>query len=253
MQTFGEQLIAARKAKGMTQDTLADAAAVTRQTISSWERGRTIPDIDTIRRLSDILGVDLIQADEGQSAAPVVEVAPEVEEQPAPAAVGRRQIKKWWIVAGAAVLVCVVLLVFLLFPRKPAPAGGGDVFNAEVYQQETPNEAGKAYITFNNRTWIEANGGTDYQMYDFTLTEQNGIGFSISRIDVEMEGKTGAIRSMSLSAADLETFTDPDMPAYGSVTINGGFPKGEFLRGGIAVYGSDANGEVMTFYGLIEF
>ena len=263
MQTFGEQLIAARKAKGMTQDALSKAVDVARNTISSWEHGRTIPDYDSVRRLSEILDYDFSQAAEEESAAPAVEDAalPEEQAQDAPASPNvnflrggvQRRAKTPWIVAGVVALVCIVLLILLLFPRKPAPAGGGDVFNAAAYQQETPNETGKAYITFNSRTWTEGNGDTEYQMYDFTLTEQNGIGFSISRIDVEMEGKTGAIRQMSMSAADLEAVIDPDLPAYGSVTIDGGFPKGEFIRAGSAAYGNDANGAPLTFYDLIEF
>lgn len=52
MQTFGEQLAAARRAKGMTQEALSQAADVARNTISSWERGRTVPDIDMVRKLS---------------------------------------------------------------------------------------------------------------------------------------------------------------------------------------------------------
>ena len=118
MQTFGEQLTAARKAKGMTQEALASAAAVTRQTISSWERGRTLPDIDSVRRLSDILGVDFTQLDEGQTAAHAVEAMPEVGGQTAPAAAGKRQIQKWWIAAGVAVLACIVVACYLLFPHK---------------------------------------------------------------------------------------------------------------------------------------
>ena len=254
MQTFGEQLTAARKAKGMTQDALAKAAAVTRQTISSWERGRTVPDIDTVHRLSDILGVDLIQAGEGQSAAPAVETALEADGQTAPAAAGRRQFKKWWMIAGAAALVCVVLLVFLLFPRKSAPAGGGGGFNAEYYQQETPNEAGKAYIAFDNRIWDETGDNSVYRCYEFKMFEKNGVGFTITQIEVEHEGKSGTVRSATLNASDMKASgINGDIAPYGSTTISGGFPKGEFLRCGIAVYGNDANGAPLTFYSLIEF
>jgi len=248
MQTFGEQLTAARKAKGMTQEALASAAAVTRQTISSWERGRTLPDVDSVRRLSDVLGVDFTQADEGQSAAPAVEAVPEVEGQTAPATAGKRQIRKWWIAAGAAVLACIVVACFLLFLRKSAPK-----IDIAYYTQETPNEAGKAYLTFSHRTWIENSGGTDYQMYDFTLTEKNGVAFSISRLETHGEAHSGAIKETKMSAEDLATTINPDIAAYGDVTIMGGFPKGAFDRVGIAVYGNDANGEPIAFYHLIEF
>lgn len=254
MQTFGEQLTAARKAKGMTQDALAKAAAVTRQTISSWERGRTIPDIDTVRRLSDILGVSLIPAIEGQSVAPAAEAAPEAEEQTAPATAGKRHIKKWWIAAGAAALVCVVLLFLLLLPHRPAPAGGGDGFKAEYYQQETPNEAGKAYIAIDNRIWDETGDNDVYQCYEFKMFEKNGVAFTITHVEVELLGKSGAVRSATLNASDLQANSiEREIAAYGSTTISGGFPKGEFLRGGIAVYGNDENGAPLTFYSLIEF
>ena len=49
MPNFADQLTAARKAAGMTQEQLADAVHVARNTISSWERGRTQPDLDTLR------------------------------------------------------------------------------------------------------------------------------------------------------------------------------------------------------------
>lgn len=252
MQTFGEQLTAARKAKGLTQDALAKAAAVTRKTISSWERGCTIPDIDTIRRLSDILDADLIQPAEGQSAAPVIEATS--EGQSAPAAASKHRIKKGWIAAGAVALACVALLSFLLFSRKPAPAGGDAMFNAEAYRQETPNEAGKAYLTFENKTWEETGENSDYQRYDFTMYEQNGVGFSVPRLEMQFEGKSGAIRLGKYGASDLQASgLDPDIIPYGSLTIDGGFPKGEFMRVGITVYGNDANGEPLTFHTLIEF
>ena len=233
MQTFGEQLTAARKSKGMTQEALAQAAAVTRQTVSSWERGRTIPDIDMIRRLSEILGTDLIPAAEGQSAAPAAEAVPEVEGQIAPAAAGKRQIRKWWIAAGAAVLVCVAMSCFLLFSRKGAPT---------------------VYLTFENRVWEETGDSDVYQRYDFTMYEKNGIPFSVSRIEMQLLGKSGKIPSITYGVNDLKAADiDPDIQAFGSLTISGGFPKGEFLRAGVAVYGNDANGAPNTFYDLIEF
>ena len=248
MQNFGEQLTAARRAKGMTQEALAQAAAVTRQTISSWERGRTLPDVDSVRRLSSILGVEFMQLDEGQNAVPAVEAMPEVAGETAPAAAGKLQIKKWWIAAGAAVLACVVIACLLLLPRKSASK-----IDTAFFTQETPNEAGKAFLTFSHRTWIENSGGSDYQMYDFTLTEKNGVAFSISRIETQGDAHSGTIKETKMSAEDLATTINPDIAAYGDVTIMGGFPKGAFDRIGIAVYGNDANGEPIAFYHLIEF
>ena len=55
MSTIGEQLIAARKAKGMTQEALAKAMHVSRQAVSHWENNRAMPDAETLLRLSRAL------------------------------------------------------------------------------------------------------------------------------------------------------------------------------------------------------
>lgn len=54
---LGENLKAARKAKGMTQEELAMRLNVARQTISKWEKGLSVPDADLLIRLSEKLGI----------------------------------------------------------------------------------------------------------------------------------------------------------------------------------------------------
>lgn len=48
-----------RNAAGLTQEILADKISVTRQAVSSWERGVTQPDIDMLIALSENLGVSV--------------------------------------------------------------------------------------------------------------------------------------------------------------------------------------------------
>jgi transcriptional regulator with XRE-family HTH domain len=48
-----------RQAKGMTQADVAGVISVTRQTVSSYESGRTQPDLETLTRLADVYQVDL--------------------------------------------------------------------------------------------------------------------------------------------------------------------------------------------------
>ena len=45
--------------RGMTQEELARKLFVTRQTVSNYETGRSNPDIETLRRISEILEVDV--------------------------------------------------------------------------------------------------------------------------------------------------------------------------------------------------
>ncbi|MGG5319140.1 helix-turn-helix domain-containing protein [Enterococcus sp. AZ072] len=55
----GEKLRERRNILHMTQDEVAEALGVTRQTISNWENGRSYPDIERIIRLSDIYQLSL--------------------------------------------------------------------------------------------------------------------------------------------------------------------------------------------------
>lgn len=48
-----------RTAKGITQGELAEKMFVSRQTVSSWENGRTQPDIDSLTQLSQALAVSI--------------------------------------------------------------------------------------------------------------------------------------------------------------------------------------------------
>lgn len=48
-----------RLSRDLTQDQVAEKLNVTRQTVSSYESGRTRPDIDTLVRYSEIFGIEL--------------------------------------------------------------------------------------------------------------------------------------------------------------------------------------------------
>ena len=57
----GEQIAAARRAKGLTQKQLADALGVTDKAVSKWERGLNYPDIVLFQPISELLGLPLLQ------------------------------------------------------------------------------------------------------------------------------------------------------------------------------------------------
>ena len=52
---LGDNIAALRKQRSMTQQSLADALYVTRQTISKWEKNLSVPDADALIRLADAL------------------------------------------------------------------------------------------------------------------------------------------------------------------------------------------------------
>ena len=110
--TFTEQLTAARKAANMTQEELANAVHVTRTTISSWERGRTRPDVESLKLLSQTLHWNYM-ADEND----VKETAASPAQETASELVAEKKPRKRWLipaVCGAAALVLICFLLFIL-------------------------------------------------------------------------------------------------------------------------------------------
>lgn len=57
MNQVGNNLKKLRKAKGITQEQLAEQLNVTRQAVSSWENGINQPDVETLTRLAEYFGV----------------------------------------------------------------------------------------------------------------------------------------------------------------------------------------------------
>ena len=58
---FSENLKTLRKQKGLTQETLAIKLHITRQTISKWEKGLSVPDTEQLVRLAEVLEVPIAQ------------------------------------------------------------------------------------------------------------------------------------------------------------------------------------------------
>lgn len=59
MKNIGETIASLRKNKGMTQNELAEKMNVTDKAVSKWERNLSCPDVNTISKLADILGVSV--------------------------------------------------------------------------------------------------------------------------------------------------------------------------------------------------
>ena len=116
---FAENLRALRKAKGLSQEELAARLHVVRQTVSKWEKGRSVPDAELLVRLAEeldttaaaLLGPELPPETEGSST--TAEQLGRIAEQLA--IKNRRARRIWKIVAGVLIaFVAVNLLLVLL-------------------------------------------------------------------------------------------------------------------------------------------
>ena len=57
--TIGEKIKELRKERGLTQEVVASALAVSRQAVAKWESGRSVPSTDNLLKLSGMFGVPL--------------------------------------------------------------------------------------------------------------------------------------------------------------------------------------------------
>lgn len=65
---LGQSIYRLRTQQHLSQSELADALGVSRQSVSKWESGSAVPDLDKLIRLSHIFGVSLDQLVQGASA-----------------------------------------------------------------------------------------------------------------------------------------------------------------------------------------
>ena len=115
---LSENIIALRKKQGMSQQSLADAVFVTRQTISKWEKNLSVPDADALIRLADALDTTvqnlLGQFEESEPTPPSDIAAALTRINDQLAIQNRRRARIWKIVAlvlGIYVAFNVLLLV----------------------------------------------------------------------------------------------------------------------------------------------
>ena len=102
MQTFAEQLNAMRKERHITQEQLAQELNVSRTTISRWESGKVLPDVETIKHLSQVLNYNFFAVEGLAEDSPTVsEVAP-VPEEAASASIPpvRKSSRMRWFAVG---------------------------------------------------------------------------------------------------------------------------------------------------------
>lgn len=269
MASIGEQIITARKAKGMTQDALAKALNISRATISNYEGNRRLPDAETLLRLSAAL--DYSFEDEAAKASPR-EVKREAESTDSPgeanadaaqtdahasarkAATPSNKRRRIVVCAAAAVALCAALL--LVFTQKGKPQSvpptsanvNADTVTKAFFQQDNINNEGQPFFNIDSTLTTQKNDGMDMWLYTLTFHEMNGHPFSIDRLEaytffvdrvhtVELTRDTIAAQGLAV-----------DISAHGDWSMDGGMPIQDSVVGiGFVLRGKDEAGAALSF------
>lgn len=110
--TLGQNLQGARKAKGLSQEALAEKIGVSRQALGKWEKDTALPGLDNLQAAAQILGVsvDTLLGAGGTCPAPAVTLDA-MRDLLAARDAEQRKRRRLWGLLGAALLVVVALLL----------------------------------------------------------------------------------------------------------------------------------------------
>lgn len=267
MASIGQQINAARKAKGMTQDALSKSLDISRSAMAHWETGRTIPDAEMLLKLSKALDYSFEDGTvKAAEPVPEADISPVKGEAFAPQAnravspqrtanpIKSRRIVLWATVAG---LLCACLAGLVIHASRAKLVAyrdeSGAVYTVEQFQRETPREDGKAWLSTEQVLTVQQGDGIDMWMYDFVFHEMNGVGLTINRLEtytfVGQSVHPQIINGDTLESFGLENVISP----RGDWSFSGGLPVQEKVVGiGIVLACTDDNGESLSFTNFLK-
>ena len=118
---FNEKLQKLRKEKGMSQEALADELGVSRQAVSKWENGLSVPDSDMLITMSEVLetpvstllGETVIET-EVEDLKAISEKLEVINLQLAQRKTARRKILHWLLISLCAVIVIISAVLIVI-------------------------------------------------------------------------------------------------------------------------------------------
>lgn len=110
---FEEKIVELRKQKGLSQEELAEQLGVSRQAVSRWELGQTLPDIPNLLQLCELFGVsaDYLVKDEEQAAVKSDQNAKTIARLIREREKIRYQARRYYYTAWAALLMAIGFMV----------------------------------------------------------------------------------------------------------------------------------------------
>lgn len=151
---FEEKIVEFRKQKGLSQEELAEQLGVSRQAVSRWELGQTLPDIPNLLQLCELFGVsaDYLVKDEEQNVEKSDQSAKSIAKLIREREKVRYQARRYYYTAWAALLMATGFLVSSVIDSRWISFGIGigqvigacivwNLYSRAVNKIETINDA----------------------------------------------------------------------------------------------------------------
>ena len=197
--TLGQNIQTARKAKGISQETLAEKIGVSRQALGKWEKDTALPGVDNLQALAKELGVSvdaLLGSAAPDTAVPAVTLNALRDLLDARDAEARRRRRGAWLAAAAAAAVLLAVgggLAARLQTRLDGLAGQYGYLSSEVSRtnsdlsarmQELQNAVRQGESTVLDWGWhplasLQDNGTMPVEVFVKPRTEQQGAAVTL--------------------------------------------------------------------------
>ena len=197
--TLGQNIQTARKAKGISQEVLAEKIGVSRQALGKWEKDTALPGVDNLQALAKELGVSvdaLLGSAAPDTAAPAVTLNALRDLLDARDAEARRRRRGAWLAAAAAAAVLLVVgggMAARLQTRLDGLAGQYGYLSSEVSRtnsdlsarmQELQNAVRQGESTVLDWGWhplasLQEDGKMPVEVFVKPRTEQQGAAVTL--------------------------------------------------------------------------
>ena len=197
--TLGQNIQTARKAKGISQETLAEKICVSRQALGKWEKDTALPGVDNLQALAKELGVSvdaLLGSAAPDTAAPAVTLNALRDLLDARDAEARRRRRGAWLAAAAAAAVLLAVggsMAARLQTRLDGLAGQYGYLSSEVSRtnsdlsarmQELQNAVRQGESTVLDWDWhplasLQDDGTMPVEVFVKPRTEQQGAAVTL--------------------------------------------------------------------------
>ncbi len=217
---FQENLIRARKACGMTQEELAARLSISRQAVSKWETGESLPDLYKLAALADELGMstdELCGREPSSRGEAPADALPETSADSGKAAAEapRRTVKQNKImrgVVGALVALCVALAALFLYNalvRGAPDSRAAPLPDTIAISGLTLDIDGNALVF----RFVPSVSGEGYEWSASCAPDNNGL----TSVETTMDGGICTVRLLNV-------------PQYGGVTLSATVTNGTESR-----------------------
>lgn len=242
---LGPRIARLRIDRDLSQEALAHELGISRQAVSRWECGETLPDTENLIALAELFGISLDELVKGT--APVPEPEPEAVSEPTPGpspATAETQRPPWLRRAGIALIFVGIALIFIGSILR-------GIDNAPFGMAPTSPTMREASIPIERTEDVLADGITAIDIawpsgeVDIVAWPDEDTGGAIRILENRYNPDSEDALLWEIDGGTLRIYVDPDAEYIGETSITVAIPR-ESLSGLLSVSAEVLDGSIFV-------